>query len=53
MQGKKPESTTQAMVKTPPHQKPLPIPPLESGDSEALLRSAAAVASLRASAQIA
>ena len=29
---KKPELTTPAMVKTPPHQKPLPIPPLESGD---------------------
>jgi len=29
---KKPEPTTPAMVKTPPHQKPLPIPPLESGD---------------------
>jgi hypothetical protein len=28
------------MVKTPPQHKPLPIPPLESGDSEALLRSA-------------
>jgi Uma2 family endonuclease len=29
---KKPEPTTPAMVKTPPHQNHLPIPPLESGD---------------------
>jgi len=28
---KKPEPTTPAMVKTPPHQNPMPIPPLESG----------------------
>ncbi len=27
-----PEPTTPVMVKTPPHQKPFPIPPLESGD---------------------